>query len=353
QIQRIKECEIVGGCDREELMAKQLAERFGLKHYFSDLANLFNEVRPEVIHITTPPQSHFELTRQCLQQGCHVYVEKPFTLNTKEAEELIELAEARNLKLTVGHDLQYSHVMRRLRQLIRDGYLGGAPVHMESHYCYDLGNTAYAKALLADKKHWVRRLPGKLLHNIISHGISRIAEFLASESPEIVARAFASPLLKSLGEKEICDELRVIVTEDKGATAYFTFSSQMRPSLNQFRIYGPRNGLMLDQENETLIRLKGGRYKSYAEHFISPLVLAKQYCGNAFRNVRSFLANDFHSKTGMKYLIESFYRSITEGAPVPIPYREILLTSRIMDEVFEQIAGKDLTDHGQSGDSGG
>ena len=42
-------------------------------------------------------------------------------------------------------------------------------------------------------------------------------------------------------------------------------------------------------------------------------------------------------KSGMKYLIESFYRSIAEGTPVPIPYREILLTARIMDSIFEQI----------------
>ena len=48
---------------------------------------------------------------------------------------------------------------------------------MESYYCYELGNSAYASALLGDNSHWVRRLPGKLLQNIISHGIARIAEY--------------------------------------------------------------------------------------------------------------------------------------------------------------------------------
>ena len=46
-------------------------------------------------------------------------------------------------------------------------------------------------------------------------------------------------------------------------------------------------------------------------------------------------------KSGMKYLIESFYRSISEGDPLPIPYREILLTAKIMDEIFEQLAVRD------------
>jgi len=338
QIQRIGGCELVGVCDREELMARQLAERFHVREYFSDVTDLMNAARPDVVHVTTPPQSHFEIARRSLDAGCSVYIEKPFALYRTEAEELIRLAERKKLKVTAGHDDQFRHAARRLRQMVRDGYLGGAPVHMESYYCYELEETgAYARALLGDRNHWVRGLPGGLLHNIISHGIARIAEFLAGDTPEVFAHGMVSPTLQRMGETEIADELRVIIADGDGATAYFTVSSQMRPSLHQFRIYGPRNGLLLDQDNETLIRLAGKRYKSYAEHFLSPLILAGQYVGNTSRNVRRFLANDFHTKSGMKYLIESFYRSITEGAPPPIPYREILLTARIMDEIFGQI----------------
>jgi hypothetical protein len=50
------------------------------------------------------------------------------------------------------------------------------------------------------------------------------------------------------------------------------------------------------------------------------------------------LHRDFHPKAGMKHLIENFYRSILEDTPVPIPYREIILTARIMDAIFTQLA---------------
>jgi len=86
----------------------------------------------------------------------------------------------------------------------------------------------------------VRSLPGKLLQNIISHGIARIAEFWEGDTPRVIAHGFVSPVLKQIGEHDIIDELRVILSDDKGTTAYFTFSSQMRPSLHQFRIYGRR-----------------------------------------------------------------------------------------------------------------
>jgi predicted dehydrogenase len=208
---------------------------------------------------------------------------------------------------------------------------------MESYYCYEITRSGYAGALLGDKQHWVRRLPGKLLHNIISHGIARIAEFLTSESPQVVACGFTSAFLRSMGESDIVDELRVIISDEDRTTAYFTFSSQMRPSLHQFRIYGTKNGLVLDQDQETLVKLRGGRYKSYLEKFVPPVSTAKQHLGNVTTNLRTFLANDFQMKSGMKYLIESFYRSIVEGTPVPISYREIVLTARIMDAIFSQL----------------
>jgi len=337
QIQTIKGCEIVGVCDREPLMARQLYERFPVGRHFSDLTELLQECRPDVVHITTPPDTHFGVATRCLEQGCHVYVEKPATLRAAEAQMLVTLAGAKGLKLTVGHDDQFSPVTRRMRALIEDGYLGGRPVHMESHYCYDLSDSDYARAFLGDKRHWVRKLPGKLLHNVISHGIARIAEFLTSDSPEVIAYGYVSPLLKRIGEAEVLDELRVIISDEQRTTAYFTFSSQMRPSIHQFRVYGPANGLILDQDQETLIRLRGGRFKSYGEQFIPPLILANQYVRNLIGNVRSFLGRDFHARSGMRYLIASFYQSIIRDTPPPIPYREILLTARIMDAIFDQL----------------
>ncbi len=338
QIHRIKGTEIVAVCDREPLMARQLCDRFAVKQLFSDLTELLDRAKPDVVHITTPPQSHFEAAKLCLEAGCHVYVEKPFTVDEQEARELIALANERSLKLTVGHDNQFRRAARQMRELVRAGFLGGDPVHMESYFCYELGPGDYAGVLLSDKQHWVRQLPGQLLQNTISHGIARIAEFLKTESPQVIAHGFVSPLLRSMGESEIIDELRVIICEEECTTAYFTLSSQMRPSLHQFRIYGPKNGLIVDQDQETLIKLSGLRLKSYLEQFVSPAEIGRQYFANTWMNVRTFLHRDFHAKAGMKHLIDTFYRSIQEDTPVPIPYREIILTARIMEAIFTQLA---------------
>src|SRR6476660_6755044 len=69
QIQKLEGCEIVGVCDREALMAKQLYERFPVKQHFTELAQLVSDAQPDVVHITTPPESHFNIARFCLEHG--------------------------------------------------------------------------------------------------------------------------------------------------------------------------------------------------------------------------------------------------------------------------------------------
>jgi len=101
QLQRISGCKIVGACDTEPLMAQQFCQRFAVERHFSDLATLLRETKPDVVHVTTPPKSHFEIAKSCLEHGCHVYVEKPFTLNEEEAQKLIAIASESRLKITV------------------------------------------------------------------------------------------------------------------------------------------------------------------------------------------------------------------------------------------------------------
>jgi predicted dehydrogenase len=336
-ISMIPGVEIVGACDTEVLMAKQLSERYKIGKYFADLDTMLEAVRPDVVHITTPPQSHFEIGKTCLNANCHVFMEKPFALNEAEAETLINLAEHNNLKMTVGTDEQFSHVAAWMRKLVNDGYLGGSPVHMESYYCYDLGDERFAKAFLADKAHWVRNLPGQLMHNVISHGIARIAEFLKGDNVKVIAHGFASDFLANIGGSDLLDELRAIIIDDHKTTAYFTFSTQMRPLLREFRIYGPVNGLVLDQDHHALIRVPGKIYVSYADKFIPLNYYARQYRKSMLANAKLFLRRNFHLKYGLKRLTELFYQSISEDSPLPIPYKEMLLTAKIMDSIFIQI----------------
>ena len=336
-IRRIPDCSVVSVCDQELLMAEQLGDRFDISERFSDVTQMLQAISPDVVHITTPPQSHFVLGKQCLEAGCHVYLEKPFTVTFAEAESLVKVAESRGLKMTAGHNLQFTLEMLHMRRLVQNGFLGGNPVHLESHFSYGLDDRSYIGPVLASRTHWVRHLPGQLLHNILSHGIAKLAEFLDDDLVEIIASAHQSEELRSLGGQEILDELRVLIRDKIGTTAFFCFSTQLKPGLNQLRIFGPANSILVDHVSGSLIQNKSHSDKSYLTYFLPPLRSAREYFRNARVNVINVLRRRLYQDFGMKELIERFYESIRNNGEPPISYREILLTARIMDAIFTQI----------------
>jgi predicted dehydrogenase len=340
QLRYLPGCELAAVCDQEELMAAQLADRFHVPRAYTDLPAMLQEARLDAVHITTPAQSHFALGRLCLEAGCHVYLEKPFTVNTQEAEHLIELAHRKNLRITVGHNLQFSPEALRMRELVRDGFLGGPPVHVECIQCFSHDDPTYGRAVLADPRHWVRRLPGSLPQNLISHGIAKIAEFLVGDNPAVTALSFTSPFLVQRGLTDMVDEVRAVMRDEAGTTAFFLFTTQFGAGSNELRLYGRTGNLVLDNTYRTVASVRPCRLKSYLRYFFAPLAQARDLARNSTRNMRLFARREFHMDYGMRKLMELFYRAIREGGPDPIPADQILRTSRIMDAIFAQMPGR-------------
>ena len=78
----------------------------------------------DAVVVATPPITHHAITRECLENGLHVLVEKPMTLNSRDAYDLKTLAEDRGLVLMVGHTFEYNPAVRALKKIIDSGELG-------------------------------------------------------------------------------------------------------------------------------------------------------------------------------------------------------------------------------------
>jgi predicted dehydrogenase len=88
-----------------------------------DYKDLFNHNLDAVI-IATPPPTHYPLAKECLEHGLHVLVEKPLTLKSQHAEELITLSKKNELVLMVGHTFEYNAAVHTLKDLVDSGELG-------------------------------------------------------------------------------------------------------------------------------------------------------------------------------------------------------------------------------------
>jgi len=102
----------------------RLAKSFPGMHVTQDPDELICSTDADVIAIVTPVFTHFELAQKALQNGKHIFVEKPFTYTTKQAEELINLAERKRLKITVDHTFLFTGAVRKMKQLIDENHLG-------------------------------------------------------------------------------------------------------------------------------------------------------------------------------------------------------------------------------------
>lgn len=78
----------------------------------------------DAVVVSTPPATHYAVARECLEHGLHVLVEKPMTLNSKDAQTLIDLAHDRDLILMVGHTFEYNSAVVALKKYIQSGELG-------------------------------------------------------------------------------------------------------------------------------------------------------------------------------------------------------------------------------------
>jgi predicted dehydrogenase len=78
----------------------------------------------DAIAVVTPVSTHYELAKKALQEGKHIFIEKPFTATCSQAEELVELAEKKNLKIMVDHTFLFTGAVKKIKELVDDGTVG-------------------------------------------------------------------------------------------------------------------------------------------------------------------------------------------------------------------------------------
>lgn len=90
----------------------------------TDVRELLSSPAIDAIAIITPVWTHYELAKAALENGKHVFVEKPFTSTTAQGEQLIELASRKHLKIMVDHTFLFTGAVRKISQFIEEGILG-------------------------------------------------------------------------------------------------------------------------------------------------------------------------------------------------------------------------------------
>jgi len=120
----LDDSKVLGIADLSEASRKRAAAQYPGIRVTPDAGELIRSAEIDAIAIVSPVWTHYELAKAALENGKHVFVEKPFTSNTAQGEELIELAARKNLRVMVDHTFLFTGAVKKIRQLLDEGVLG-------------------------------------------------------------------------------------------------------------------------------------------------------------------------------------------------------------------------------------
>jgi predicted dehydrogenase len=161
-------CRVLSVCDKNEASLRRAKQAYPDLTVTTEPQDLLTSPQIDAIAVITPVWTHFDLAKTALEHDKHVFVEKPFTSNSQQAEELIELAARKNLRIMVDHTFIFTGAVRKIRQLIEEGTLGDL-------YYYDS-----TRVNLGLFQHDVN-----VVWDLAPHDLS-IMDFLIREKPEAV-----------------------------------------------------------------------------------------------------------------------------------------------------------------------
>jgi predicted dehydrogenase len=116
--------QVISVCDKNPNVLNCFQKDSSSVHTTTDFNELITSPDIDAVAIVTPVFTHYELAKLALQNGKHVFVEKPFTSTTAQAEELIELADKNNLKIMVDHTFLFTGAVNKIKELVDNDTLG-------------------------------------------------------------------------------------------------------------------------------------------------------------------------------------------------------------------------------------
>lgn len=297
------------------LTVEEIKERFGADvDGFRDVTALLTTARPDIVHIVTPPHTHFDLARTCLSNGASVYVEKPFALSSREATEILDLAQSKGLRACAAHQVLF----QRAGQLYQTHLpMIGQVIHVESYFSFkpvrrrpDGGTPLSAVEQLID----ILPHPVYLMLSALEHGAK----------PDVV------PEVTALDVDSAGDVRAVIRHGGKIATLVVTLRG--RPIESYLRVVGTNGSVTADF-------ILGDIVKSFGPGASAPAVVLKPFSQSSQKfwgsvgGLWRMLFRRQKSYPGLGELLGLFYTSVRDRTEAPISRATIMNTVSICERI--------------------
>lgn len=186
--------------------AESAAREFGIGHFTDDWRETIENKEVDLVCVTTPPDTHFEMTLRAIEAGKHILCEKPMAMNLTEAREMTQRAKEKGVLALIDHELRFLHGRRRAFEMLRNGEIGKVR-HAKANF-----RAPHRGDANAPWNWWSdRRAGGGALGAIGSHIIDSFNWFLGAEISEIFCQLQTHIKQRKTGN----GEMRPVTTDDE------------------------------------------------------------------------------------------------------------------------------------------
>ena len=312
--------ELSAVCDLSPATAEAAAERYGSQAWFTDHRVMLDKAKPDVVHVTTPPASHFRLCMDSLDAGAHVIVEKPATATLGELETLARRAQEAGRCLIEDYNYVFNPAPQEILRCIESGEFG-AVTHVEVLICLDvLGPAGFADP---NAPHPALALAGGAIADFLPHLASLAHRFVGP------CRSAHSVWTKRKPSPLPFDEFRALVDAERG-TAALGFSANSQPDAFWLRVYGER---MQATANlfETRLTFDGPRNAPKPlRPFLSGLDEGKAIRRAAVTTLlRKFTSQGAYE--GLWEFLARSYKALEDGSALPVTASHVIEVNRMVE----------------------
>jgi len=320
-------------CDASRVRVDLFAQKYGIVKRFSDANELFAVEKPVIVHILTPPHTHYQLILMALNAGCNVLVEKPLCQTMTEYEQIATLAAERGLMVSVDHTRVYNPMIRVARERVNSGVFGKI-VRME--YAYDDPSLIKAASHGNDFR-WARGVPpwfaqvrGGVLTDLLPHPLSVCLSF----DEGLHVRHIQSRVLGG----SILEELSVMMQSDHVDANVF-LSVNQRPLKNIFSIYCEKGSIQIDLRNMHTIYQPERRLPGILSRVVVTMSGAYQISRNFLVNIAKIVIGKAHPYDGLDELIRKFYEMVAAGKSGDVPLINSSKVTGLIEEIVNSALG--------------
>jgi predicted dehydrogenase len=316
-LSKMPSVEVVGICDLSAATARATAERFNFPLWSTDFEGLLSDLDPDIVHVTTPPESHFGIATTCLSRSKHVIVEKPLTPSLEQSLRLVELARNANRFLIEDYNYTFNTPMLEILGRISDNSFGEV-VHVSIELCLNIAGEG-SPYLDSNSPPSVVKLPGGAIADFLPHLASLAHVFIGSHREVKATWGRGEQTNQALA----FDEFRAII-QGETATAFLSFSSNSQPDAFWVRVNGTRM--------HAVVNLFDGRHTlDQMWHIPRPLIPLVNGMSEAWGTGRGALSGFLGKLSGgpgayegLWTLLQRSYVAVATGVAPPVSLEQVL-----------------------------